>query len=120
MDYGLANTIFQPARRPPPKTGGRRIDGVSHLQNGGLLCNLYRMEIQRITDSPFLWGAAGLIIGVALGVTTISAWIVAIGLGGHLLYLKFRGPAPERGVAVRLRARVHDGLDAGLRRTRTD
>ena len=54
------------------------------------------MEIQRITDSPFLWGAAGLIVGVALGVTAVSAWIVAIGLGAHLLYLKFRGPAQHR------------------------
>ena len=63
-----------------------------------------------------------MVIGVALGVTTISAWIMAIGLGGHLLYLKLRGPAQheKRGAAVRLRARFHDGLDAGLRRTRTD
>ena len=66
------------------------------MQSGGLLCNLYGMEIQRITDSPFLWGAAGLVIGGALGVSTVSAWIVAIILGGHLLYLKFRGPAQHR------------------------
>ena len=63
------------------------------MQSGGLLCTLYGMEIQRITDSPFLWGAVGLVIGAALGVTTVSAWIVAIVLGGHLLYLRFRGPA---------------------------
>ena len=59
---------------------------------GGAVYSL-GMEIQRITDSPFLWGAAGLIIGVALGVTTVSAWIMAVGLGGHLLYLRLRGPA---------------------------
>ena len=63
------------------------------LQSAVSLCNLYRMEIQRFTDSPFLWGAAGLIIGVALGVTTVSAWIMAIGFGAHLLYLRLRGPA---------------------------
>ena len=63
------------------------------MQSAVALCNLYRMEIQRITDSPFLWGAAGLVIGVALGVTMVSAWIMAIGLGGHLLYLRLRGPA---------------------------
>ena len=63
------------------------------MQSGVGLCTLYGMEIQRITDSPFLWGAAGLIIGVALGVTTVSAWIMAVGLGGHLLYLRLRGPA---------------------------
>ena len=51
------------------------------------------MELQRVTDSPFLWGVAGLVVGVALGVTTLSAWIMAIGLGGHLLYLRLRGPA---------------------------
>ena len=67
-----------------------------HLQCGGLLCTLYGMEIQRITDSPFLWGAVGLAIGAALGVSTVSAWIVAIILGGHLLYLKFRGPAQHQ------------------------
>ncbi len=64
-----------------------------HLQSAVLLCTLYRMEITRITDSPFLWGAAGLIVGIALGVSIASAWIMAIGLGGHLLYLRFRGPA---------------------------
>ena len=66
------------------------------MQSGVALCNLYDMEIQRITDSPFLWGAAGLVVGAALGVTAVSAWIVAIVLGGHLLYLKFRGPAQHQ------------------------
>ncbi len=54
------------------------------------------MEIQRITDSPFLWGAAGLAIGAALGVTTLSVWLIAIGIGGHVLYLKLRGPAQHK------------------------
>ena len=54
------------------------------------------MEIQRITDSPILWGAVGLVIGAALGVTTLSVWLMAIGLGGHLLYLKLRGPAQHK------------------------
>ena len=66
------------------------------MQSGVPLCTLYRMEIQRITDSPFLWGAAGLVVGVALGVTMVSAWIIAIGLGAHLLYLRFRGPAQHQ------------------------
>ena len=51
------------------------------------------MELQRIIDSPFAWAAAGFIIGVALGVTAPSVWLLAIGLGSYLLYLKLHGPA---------------------------
>ena len=50
------------------------------------------MSIRRIVDSPFAWGAAGFIIGLALGVTTASAWLVAIGFGAYLLYLRLHGP----------------------------
>ena len=100
----------------------RTLQGSPYLQSAVLLCTLYPMEIQRITDSPFLWGAAGLIVGVALGVTTVSAWIMAIGLGAHLLYLRFRGPAQHgsEGMLFASGPAFMMGLAAGLRRARTD
>ena len=51
------------------------------------------MSVRRIIDSPFAWGAVGFIIGLALGVTTASVWLLAIGFGGYLLYLRLHGPA---------------------------
>ena len=50
------------------------------------------MSVTRFIDSPFSWGVAGFVIGLALGVTTISVWLVAIGLGAFLLYLRLHGP----------------------------
>ena len=51
------------------------------------------MEISRIIDSPFTWAAVGFIVGLALGATTLSVWILAGGFGGYLIFLKTRGPA---------------------------
>ena len=53
------------------------------------------MTLLRIIDSPYAWGVLGFAIGAALGVTTISVWLVAIGLGGFLVYLKIHGPADD-------------------------
>jgi len=39
------------------------------------------------------WVLAGFVIGIALGVNTASMWLVAAGLGGHLLFLRWKGPA---------------------------
>ena len=58
-----------------------------------MLQQVIMMSIIRIVDSPFSWGLAGFIIGLALGVNTASVWLVAIGLGGFLLYLRLHGPA---------------------------
>jgi hypothetical protein len=51
------------------------------------------MELPRIVDSPFAWAAVGFVIGLALGVTAASVWLLAIGLGAYVLYLKYHGPA---------------------------
>ncbi|MDP6452590.1 MAG: hypothetical protein QF898_04705 [SAR202 cluster bacterium] len=51
------------------------------------------MSLIKRLDSWITWGVAGLIIGVALGVNTASVWLVAIGLGGFLVYLSVHGPA---------------------------
>ncbi len=51
------------------------------------------MELSRVLDSPFAWAAAGFIIGLTLGVTALSAWLLAIGFGAFLLNLKLHGPA---------------------------
>jgi uncharacterized membrane protein len=53
------------------------------------------MSLTRIIDSPLPWAVAGLAIGLALGVTTLSAWLVAIGLGAFLLYLRLHGAAQQ-------------------------
>ena len=54
------------------------------------------MSPGRIADTPFSWAAAGFVIGLALGVTAVSVWLLAIGLGGFLLYLRLHGPAQHK------------------------
>ena len=44
-------------------------------------------------DSWITWGVVGFVIGAALGVTTLSVWLVAIGLGAFIAYLVMHGPA---------------------------
>ena len=51
--------------------------------------------ILRIIDSPLPWAIAGVAVGFALGVTTISVWILVAGLIGYLVYLSLHGPAYE-------------------------
>ena len=53
------------------------------------------MSIRTIIDSPLPWGIAGFVIGLALGVTVISAWLVAAGLVIFLAYLWRHGPADD-------------------------
>ena len=55
--------------------------------------NLSNISLDDILDFPFTWAAAGLAIGVALGVNSASVWLVALGLGAFVLYLWQRGPA---------------------------
>ena len=45
------------------------------------------VSVMRVIDSPLSWAIAGFLIGFGLGVTTVSTWLVAIGLGGFLGYL---------------------------------
>ena len=51
------------------------------------------MSIRRLIDSPLSWAVGGFAIGLGLGVTSASVWLLAIGLGGYVLYLKLHGPA---------------------------
>ena len=51
------------------------------------------MDISRALDSPFAWAAAGFVIGLALGVTALSAWLLAAGFGAYLINLKMHGSA---------------------------
>ena len=53
------------------------------------------MSVMRVVDSPLIWSIAGFAIGVALGVNLLSIWLLAIGLGAYLLYLRLHGPAKE-------------------------
>ena len=54
-----------------------------------------RMTLVRIVDSPFAWAAVGFVIGAALGVTALSVWLLALGFGAFLVYLRQHGPAEE-------------------------
>ena len=54
------------------------------------------MSLDRIVDSPLTWGIVGLFIGLAAGVTAVSVWLLAIGLGGFLVYLRLHGPAANK------------------------
>ena len=51
------------------------------------------MSLTKLIDSPYAWAVVGFIIGAALGVTTISVWLLAIGFGAYLFYLRAHGPA---------------------------
>jgi hypothetical protein len=53
------------------------------------------MSLLRIIDSPFSWALAGFAIGLGLGVNSASAWLVAAGLGGFIVYLRFHGQAHQ-------------------------
>ena len=50
------------------------------------------MSVIRIVDSPLSWALAGLTIGLVIGVTVVSVWLIAIGLIAFLFYLRFHGP----------------------------
>ena len=54
-----------------------------------------RIPLRRIVDSPFAWAAVGFVIGLALGVTAVSAGLLAVGFGAFLLYLMLHGPVQE-------------------------
>ena len=51
--------------------------------------------ILRIIDSPLPWAIAGVAVGFALGVTTISVWILVAGLIAYLAYLALHREARE-------------------------
>ena len=51
--------------------------------------------LTRFVDTPFTWALAGFIIGIILGVDAISVILLAVGLGGFLLYLRLHGEAKE-------------------------
>ena len=51
------------------------------------------MSLSTLIDSPVPWGLAGFVIGIVLGVTTLSVSLIAIGLIGFLIYLWRHGPA---------------------------
>ncbi len=60
-----------------------------------------KMQFIRRLDTPYVWGVLGFAIGAALGVTTLSVWLVAVGLGAYLLYIRQHGPA-QHGMETRL------------------
>ena len=47
-------------------------------------------------DSPVSWAIAGFAIGIALGVNTLSAWLVTAGLAGFIAYLVLHGQAEQK------------------------
>ena len=51
--------------------------------------------ILRIIDSPLPWAIAGVVIGFALGVTTLSSWLIVAGFIVYLVYLALHRDARE-------------------------
>ena len=51
--------------------------------------------IKRDIISPFIWASIGFIVGLALGVSTVSVWILSIGFFLFLIWLNYLGPAAE-------------------------
>ena len=51
------------------------------------------MSVKKIINSPFTWAIVGFIIGITLGVTTLSVSLLAIGFGLFLVLLMRNGPA---------------------------
>ena len=52
-----------------------------------------KVSLIGLVDSPYTWGVVGFLVGIILGVTTLSVWLVAIGLGILLIYLGIHGQA---------------------------
>ena len=50
----------------------------------------------KYVDSPISWALAGFFIGLGLGVNTASVALVAVGLGGFLVYIWGHGDANQR------------------------
>ena len=59
------------------------------------------MHLIRFLDTPYVWGIAGVVLGAALGVTTLSVWLVVIGLCAYLVYVRQHGSV-QRGTETRL------------------
>ncbi len=51
--------------------------------------------IIRIIDSPLPWAIAGVAIGFAMGVTTVSSWLIVAGLIAYLVYLALHRDVSE-------------------------
>ncbi|MBK50366.1 MAG: hypothetical protein CL768_05010 [Chloroflexi bacterium] len=51
--------------------------------------------INRDIYSPFIWASIGFVVGLALGVSTVSVWILAIGFFAFLIWLNYLGQANE-------------------------
>ncbi len=52
-------------------------------------------QIRPYFDTPFTWAALGFIIGIILGANQLSVWLVAIGFGLFLVYLRLHNHAEE-------------------------
>ena len=51
------------------------------------------MSVMRLIDSPISWIIAGFGIGLGLGVTTASSWLVVAGLAAFIVYLRIHREA---------------------------
>ena len=57
---------------------------------------LYEMStVKRYLDTPIIWGLVSFVVGLVLGVNLVSVILLAIGLGGFLLYLRLHGEAED-------------------------
>ena len=54
------------------------------------------MSLPRLMDSPVSWAIGGFAIGLGLGVTSASVWLLAIGLALFIAYLRLHGTAQEK------------------------
>ncbi len=53
----------------------------------------WAVSILRRIDHWISWGVVGFIIGFGLGVTTLSVWLLTIGLLAFIGYMALHGPA---------------------------
>ncbi len=90
MGIGIARTVLYDCNRiaKPDRLGVFFVRGTD-------------MQLIRFLDTPYAWGVLGFAIGAALGVTALSVWLVAIGLGAYLVYVRLHGP-PQRGTETSL------------------
>jgi len=59
-----------------------------------MLCHMEIWQhIRKFVDTPGTWALVGFVIGFILGVNTLSASLLAAGLGLFLVYLWRHGPA---------------------------
>ena len=57
---------------------------------------LEKLNFETVGNSPFTWAVGGFVIGLALGVTAISVWLLTAGFVAYLYNMRRNGDAQPK------------------------